>query len=111
MNPKEVVNDILLKYRRTLRLLESDMFQEVWSKLSEQEQLLWNQIILDGDVNKLKQLLLTNNSLQYTDMSARQLRTIAKERRIYNWSRKTRYELIAILEASDVDCFNKSDVE
>ncbi len=90
MNPVKLAREMDAKYRRVRRFVESDNFRLAYRKCESKKHAII--LIQLGDIDALKEWAYKTNPL--VDAPLRWLRDQAKIRRIKDYSRKTKVQLV-----------------
>ncbi len=87
----------VLRLRRLDRLVQSNDFTFIWSRITDREKLEVTHLINMGQYVALKIWILKQLGLGFESYSYRDLRALASKHHVRYYSRKTRAELIKAL--------------
>ena len=97
MNPIKLARELDSKYRRVRRFVESEGFKLAYSKCEDKPHVLT--LVRFGDIEKLREWTYHTNPL--VDAPLRWLRIQAKIKRIKDYSRKTKVQLVENITSVD----------
>jgi hypothetical protein len=95
---KEKIHKEILLLRSIERILVQEEFEVLWSKLDTIDQWVFEDVIKDKDRIQIIRLIKRNPALELGERSLSELKHIAKMVRLKNYSRLTKYELVALLK-------------
>lgn len=85
-------------WRSIKYIINKPQFKELWSKISKEEKNLILEIILKGKKDDVFDLLKTIYKKTLEELPANELKKIARQLKISNYSRLTRRELIQFIK-------------
>jgi len=100
------LHDKLARLRSIIRLIESDKFRHAWGVADESAQLEAQNHIEWFQLEKLKQWIV-KNAVDYSHLSTRQLKTLARNQGIPYYGRLNKCELIEKLIPRELDVSNE----
>lgn len=92
------LQDKVSAYRSLLRLVQSDSFQEKYAAADDKRRKEVDLFIVAGQLSQVKRWCM---SVDYSEMSVRLLRTVARDRSIRDYHLLNKVELISELEQYD----------
>jgi len=98
---RETLHNRMLKLRNLEVIMSTPKFERLWKDSTDKQQKDVQKLIDDLNMNAVREWMRNHPSLELGEQPLTKLREIAKSRRIYNYSRKAKGELIAILQKEE----------